>query len=112
MLYAWLLFSSIVVAVALTVAIHASNKATYASQQAEAAVRALAQNVESQTANRTANVATWCTAINKDRDDRRTRSLQAAVLNPGLHIAPFTLRDLNCKALEQQTAHSGTKSAR
>lgn len=63
-------------------------------------VATLARDSSNQLANRVSNVATWCSAINAGRDYSRFR------VRTITHTARYTLPDLNCLALEKQTASS------
>jgi len=58
-----------------------------------------------QLANRVANVGTWCGAINESRDEARRRAKIGPAGTP-----PYKLGDLNCKQLEEETAHSSVKT--
>ena len=60
---------------------------------------ALAISQRNQLANRTANVGTWCGAINQSRN-------YARYLRKTTHQAPYRLADLDCPALEMQTVQS------
>lgn len=55
------------------------------------------QAAKNQQINRTSNVAVWCGAINENRIEARR-----------LGGAQYSLPNLNCKQLEEQTARSST----
>jgi hypothetical protein len=69
------------------------------ASDANATARTLAVSQRNQLANRTANVATWCGAINEGRD-------YARVLRAQSHQTPYLLPDLDCHALEMGTLQS------
>lgn len=101
-MYAWALIVTIVLAVALV-------KSYSADRNTARETHAVAVDVRNQKANRVANVVTWCGAIDADRDYQRARVTANIKKNLSLHIAPYTLKDLNCKQLEIKTARSGGK---
>lgn len=64
-----------------------------------ALVTQIARSQAAQLANRVSNVAAWCGGINASRD-------YARVLRKSAGETPYLLPDLNCRALEAQTASS------
>jgi hypothetical protein len=100
-----LTITCIVLGIALLIAIGVAawglGDASTATTRADVLTSQLKANVQSQVENRTANVATWCGAINGDRTYNR---VFVAHVTRG-HIV-YTLADLDCKALEAKTLAS------